>query len=101
MLFFNKLGLCFSNANNSLALMGSRLLQTDRLPNALSFSGPTLPRVVVARCPLGGGGLLGCGQRDTARMHGWEDTTDQIYEERRRVRCNDLLGGTSPRLVPT
>ena len=61
-------------------------------PNALSFSGPTLPRVVVARHPLGGGGLLGCGRRDTARMHGRQDITGQFYEERRRVRCNDLLG---------
>jgi hypothetical protein len=61
------------------------------LPNALSFSGPTLPRVVVARRPLGGGGLLGCGRRDTDRLHERQDTTVQIYEERRRVRCNDLM----------
>ena len=93
LLFFNKLGLCFSNASNSLALMRCSLLQADRLPNASSFSGPTLPRKGVARRPPGGGGLLGCGRRDTDKMHETQDTTGRIYEERRRVRCNDLLGG--------
>jgi len=67
-------------------------LQALRRPNALSFSGPTLPRKVVARRPQGGGGLFGCGRRDTARVHEKQDTTGQIYEERRRVRCNDEMG---------
>ena len=65
---------------------------TAERPNGPVFSGPTLPRLVVARRLPGVGGQLGSRRRDTARMHETHYTTSEIYKERRRVRWNTLLG---------